>query len=66
MRGIDFKVMMKDYYDSIGLDVPDFDERIKAYELHIGLDSVVYCSFVDNWKQAERVTRQMEHITGKL
>jgi hygromycin-B 4-O-kinase len=60
MQGIDFQKLARQHYIKIGLDVPHFDERIKAYELHIGLDSIAYLSFIGNWEQAEKVTAQMQ------
>ncbi|MCJ7626316.1 MAG: aminoglycoside phosphotransferase family protein [Anaerolineaceae bacterium] len=64
MGGIDFRKLARRHYTEIGLDVPHFDERMKAYELHIGLDSIVYCAFIENWEQAEKVTVQMQKIAS--
>jgi hygromycin-B 4-O-kinase len=63
MRGIDWRSIARGYYPERGVEIPDYDRRLDAYELHIGLDSVVYCAFTENWQMAEQVLRQME---GKL
>jgi hygromycin-B 4-O-kinase len=62
MEGIDFRQLALQHYAEIGLDVPNFDERMKAYELHIGLDSITYCSFTENWDIVEKVTSQSMRV----
>ena len=62
MAGVDYKELARQHYSDRGVDLPNFEERIKAYELHIALDSISYCAFIENWEQAEQVTRQAEEI----
>lgn len=62
MQGIDFMEIARKFYSGIGVDIPFFDERITAYELHIGLDSIIYCSYIENWQRVEKVIKQMEKI----
>lgn len=64
MEKIDFKTIVYQHYKDIGLEVPDFEKLLKTYELHIGLDAIAYSSFIENWEQVERVTRQTEQIIG--
>jgi hypothetical protein len=44
--------------------VPNFDARLKAYELHIGLDSITYCSFIEDWEMVEKVIRQSIDVSS--
>lgn len=60
MNGIDFKKEVIHHYQQIGLEVPNFEERIKCYELHIGLDSIVYSAYKENWEFIKAVENQLE------
>ena len=59
--GIDFTEEAVRYYRAIGLAVPNFAERLRCYELHIGLGSLAYSAFRENWEHfawtAERTMR---------
>ena len=33
------------HYQAAGLDVPQFGERLRCYELHVGLTHLAYCTF---------------------
>lgn len=58
-RGIDFKGEAAHHFRTIGLDVPDFEERLRCYQLHIGLDSLKYNAFKQRWDELESVARQV-------
>ena len=45
LAAIDFRSVMRRHYDATGLDVPFFDERLRCYELHIGLTHLAYRAF---------------------
>jgi aminoglycoside phosphotransferase (APT) family kinase protein len=45
LAAIDFRSVMRGHYDATGLDVPFFDERLRCYELHIGLTHLAYRAF---------------------
>jgi aminoglycoside phosphotransferase (APT) family kinase protein len=45
LAAVDFRAVLRGHYAAIGLDVPNFDERLRCYELHIGLTHLAYCSF---------------------
>ncbi len=36
-------------YDDKRLDVPDFDERVRYYEIHVGLGTMSYQGFTGDW-----------------
>jgi aminoglycoside phosphotransferase (APT) family kinase protein len=45
LAAIDFRSAIRSHYRAAGLDVPRFDERLRCYELHIGLTHLAYCTF---------------------
>ena len=45
LAAIDFRSVMRGHYDATGLDVPFFGERLRCYELHIGLTHLAYRAF---------------------
>jgi hygromycin-B 4-O-kinase len=57
-RGIDFPGEAARHYESIGLDVPHFAERLRLCQLHIGLDNQAYCAFKGRWDQLEATARR--------
>jgi hygromycin-B 4-O-kinase len=59
--GIDFREEAARHYAAIGLEVPDMKERLRCYELHIGLGSLAYSAYKEYWEHfawtAERTLR---------
>jgi aminoglycoside phosphotransferase (APT) family kinase protein len=49
MDGIDWEVEAKKHFETIGLEVPNIEERLLCYKIHIGLDAQAYNAFVGNW-----------------
>lgn len=52
-RGIDLKQAAVRRYETIGLDVPQFEQRLRCYEIHIGLASQKYNAFKGRWANVE-------------
>ena len=48
-RAIDFAHEAKQHYAAIGLEVPHFAERLRCYELHIGLAAQAYNAYKERW-----------------
>jgi hygromycin-B 4-O-kinase len=46
------------HYASIGLAVPAFGKRLRCYELHIGLDGMLYSAGRRDWAHLEGTTRR--------
>ena len=46
---IDFRAEAARHYASIGLDVPQFEERLRCCQIHIGLASQAYQAYAGNW-----------------
>lgn len=57
-REIDFQGEAERHFRAIGLDVPHFAERLRCYQIHIGLDSLKYNAFKERWEELEAVARQ--------
>jgi len=63
MNGIDWKAEGRRHFEEIGLDVSDFEARLRCYEAHIGLDGMAYNAFTRNWKElADSAARTLERI----
>jgi hygromycin-B 4-O-kinase len=45
---IDFREEATRHYASIGLDVPDFEERLRCCQIHIGLEGQAYLAYTGN------------------
>jgi hygromycin-B 4-O-kinase len=60
-RNIDFAAEARAHYQSIGLAVPHFAERLTCYCLRIALDGVAYSAFRERWGEVElRARRALE------
>jgi hygromycin-B 4-O-kinase len=46
---IDFRAEAARHYAAIGLDVPDFEGRLRCCQIHIGLASQAYMAYAGNW-----------------
>jgi hygromycin-B 4-O-kinase len=62
MKGIDFKEEAKQYFLNIGVDLTHFEERLKCYQLHIGIESMIYCSFKENWKDVVMTAKRLVEV----
>jgi hygromycin-B 4-O-kinase len=66
-RGIDIAAAAARHYESIGLAVPAFAERLRCYELHIALDGMLYSAGRRDWTHLEATTRHaLEVANGPL
>lgn len=62
MEGIDFKGEARRYFSNIGLDLTNFEERIRCYQLHIGIDSMIYCLTKENWKDVKMTAKRLVEV----
>ena len=65
LDGIDLRGLARDHYASIGLSVPDFADRLRCYEVHIGLDAQAYNAFTARWDELERSGRRTLEVAGR-
>jgi hygromycin-B 4-O-kinase len=59
LTGIDLRQEALRHYQSINLEVPSFAERLRCYEIHIGLESQVYNSFKERWDLVDEVAQRL-------
>lgn len=62
LAAVDLRREVLDHYREIDLEVPDFDERLRCYEIHIGLVHLAYCTFARRLEDLQDVatrTRQL-------
>lgn len=57
-----FRKVIVRHYGSIGLDVPQFDERLTCYEIHIGLTHLAYCTFAGRDDERRAVARRLVSV----
>jgi hygromycin-B 4-O-kinase len=65
-REIDFAGESRRHYEAIGLDVPRFDERLRCYEIHIGLEACAYNAFRGRWDEVEALMRRTLQVARAL
>jgi len=53
MQDIDWQAEARRHYATIGLMVPNFAERLRCYQIHIGLDAQAYNAFIGRQVQLE-------------
>jgi hygromycin-B 4-O-kinase len=53
MRGIDWEDEARKHFASIGLTIPQMEERLLCCKIHIGLDAQAYNAFTERWDQLE-------------
>lgn len=54
------------HYADMGLEVENFEQRLSAYELQIGLEHIAYCAFSDRFADLEDVTQATEKVLQRL
>jgi hypothetical protein len=65
LAAIDFRSAILRHYQAAGLDVPRFDERLRCYELHVGLTHLAYCTFTgDPGRHLPSIARRTREILG--
>jgi len=57
-EGIDFAQEALRHYAEIGLAVPNFEDRMRCCQIHIGLDNQAYCASIGRWDQFEETGRR--------
>jgi hygromycin-B 4-O-kinase len=63
-REIDFRQEAAQHYAAIGLDVPNFEARLRCYEVAIGLDNQAYSAYKGHWEQLAAVAQRTLAIKG--
>jgi hygromycin-B 4-O-kinase len=55
---IDFRAEAAQHYASIGLEVHHIEQRLRCYQIHIGLESQAYQAFAGNWDDLKKTARR--------
>jgi hypothetical protein len=63
---VDFPKEAYAFFQSLGVDLSGFDERLACYELHIGLAHQAYNAYTGNWNELANVTRHTTSIADKV
>ena len=56
-RRIDFRAEAVRHYAAIGLDVPNFEERLRCCQIHIGLAGQAYQAYAGDWSNLQATAR---------
>jgi hygromycin-B 4-O-kinase len=66
LAAIDFRSVIRGHYRAAGAEVPRFGERLRCYELHIGLTHLAYCAFAGREREDDlrAVARRTREILG--
>ncbi len=62
---VDFRAAALRHYADIGLSVPHFEERMRCYELCIGLDGMAYQAFAGRRTDLEWTARRLLGMLGE-
>jgi len=55
---IDFREEATRHYTAIGLDMPDFEARLRCCQIHIGLAGQAYMAYAGNWTDLQGTARR--------
>ena len=57
-QSIDVREEAVRHFRAIGLEVPNFEQRLRLCQLHMALDSLKYNAFMERWDQLEAVAQR--------
>jgi hypothetical protein len=57
-----FRSRSRAAFRSICLDVPRMAERLRCYEICIGMDGLVYQAYAGHWKNLEWTARRLRQV----
>ncbi len=66
LESIDFRRVVTDHYETIDLEVANFDQRLGCYELHIGLEHIAYATFTGREENQQAIARRTIQILQDL
>lgn len=59
---IDWKAKAKQYFAQKGIEIQDFDKRLRLCELHIGLAGMAWNAHNKNWKELEATSKRIMNL----
>jgi aminoglycoside phosphotransferase (APT) family kinase protein len=65
LAAVNVRTQARRHYDTIGLDVPEFDARLHCYELHVGLAHFGYHAWTKQWDDLEATARRLREVLAE-
>lgn len=62
LDALDFRAAVTEHYASIGLEVENFERRLRCYEIQIGLEHIAYATFTNRYDYLHGITRRTAEI----
>jgi aminoglycoside phosphotransferase (APT) family kinase protein len=62
LAAVEFRDAVIAHYRDIGLAVPDFDARLRCYEIHIGLSTMSYQAFIGDWGHLSWIAQRTREL----
>jgi hygromycin-B 4-O-kinase len=62
LEAADLRTAIGRHYDEIGLTAPDLEERLRCYELHIGLAHLGYYAWMRDWENLDWTARRTREV----
>lgn len=62
IQKVDWVARAKQYFKEKEIEIPNFEERLYACELHIGLAGMAENAYLKNWKELELTTKRVMDI----
>lgn len=64
LEGIDLAAEASAHYATAGIEVPAFEERMRSYMIHIGLDAQSYTARTERWDELDRSAQRTLEVAG--
>jgi hygromycin-B 4-O-kinase len=62
LQALDFRRVLREHYQRIGLVVEHFDVRLYCYELQIGLEHIAYATFTGREDHQQEIARRTHNL----
>lgn len=66
LQALDFRQVIHEHYQRTNLVVEHFDERLRCYELHIGLEHIAYAAFTRREEHLDSITSRTRELLDSL
>jgi aminoglycoside phosphotransferase (APT) family kinase protein len=64
LAAVDFRAAAHAHYRESGIAVPNFEERLRCYELHIGLVHLAYSTFAGRHDERPAIAARIREVLG--
>ena len=66
IKEIDLATQANQYFREKGIEIDNFDERLRACELHIGLAGMAWNAYAKNWKELQATTSRTKDLADSF